>query len=458
MPSASPDPSNTTPDGAVRVGGARAGTGPGQGAKRGTGTARPRRAAVVRHDLRAVWLDGIAWSIMVGMGETYFPAFALGLGLEPVWAGLVATVPMVLGALLQLSAPVWLERWRSHRRLVVACAALQAASCLPLAIGAWRGHMDATWLYAWVTVYWAAGLGTAPAWGTWVETIVPARVRIHYFARRNRMLYVFQVVGVVAAGWMLQVGGRTGHLMHAFALVFLFAGLARAISASLLAGQSEPTPMPEGMRSVGGRELLARFAHGDDGRLILYMLALQLSAQVAIPFFTPYVLESLRFSYLEYTILLAAAVASRFVFLPWFGRIARGRGLRALLVVGGVTVPVASLLWAVSTRFEVLLVAQLFAGAAFAAYELASFLLLFQAVALRERTSILTTYHVANSLAIFGGSMLGAAILSEAGSGSRAFVVVFVVSAALRALTWPLLWRVHERRGNDLKIPRRDVR
>lgn len=400
------------------------------------------RTTPVRHDLRAIWLDGLAWSVMVGMGETYIPAFALGLELPLVLVGLVATVPMVAGSLLQLLAPRVVSALRSHRRVVVGCAAVQALTFVPLAIGAWSGSMSAWSLFAWASVYWAFGLGTAPAWSTWVETLVPERARIRYFARRNRALYVAQVTAVVSAGWLLHLGRGNGHVLHAFAFVFACAALARLISTYLLASQNEPAPIPEGMRTVSLRDFVARFGHGADGRLLAYMLAAQFAIQVAQPFFTPYALDGLHFSYAQYTLLLGAAVAARFTLMPFYGSLAEARGLRSLLWLGGIALPCATVLWLISPRFEVLLVAQFVTGAALGAFELATFLAWFESISIHERTSVLTTYHAANATAIFLGSMLGAAILERAGEGTTAFLWVFAASVLLRLCTLPLLSRV----------------
>ncbi len=48
-------------------------------------------------DLRASIADGAGVSAMVGVGETYFAAFALALGTGETVAGLVATLPMLAG-------------------------------------------------------------------------------------------------------------------------------------------------------------------------------------------------------------------------------------------------------------------------------------------------------------------------------------------------------------------------
>jgi len=95
-----------------------------------------RAGRPLRADLSAMVWDGVAFGAMVGLGETYLPAFALALGHGAVTAGLVASLPMLCGALIQLVTPAAVGLLDSHRRWVVLCATLQALSFLPLVAGA----------------------------------------------------------------------------------------------------------------------------------------------------------------------------------------------------------------------------------------------------------------------------------------------------------------------------------
>src|SRR5207245_5223567 len=100
-----------------------------------------RDPRTLRADLRAVYVDGVAYSLMVGMGETCIPAFALAVGLPGVAAGLVATLPMLAGATVQLLSPRGIARMGSHRRWVILCVGVQAASFLPLVAAALWGSI-----------------------------------------------------------------------------------------------------------------------------------------------------------------------------------------------------------------------------------------------------------------------------------------------------------------------------
>jgi len=80
----------------------------------------------LRHNLAAIHIEGLAFSIMVGVGESYLPAFVLTRGMGPLVAALVATLPILLGSLIQLLSPTLLAKIGSYRKFVIFTAALQA--------------------------------------------------------------------------------------------------------------------------------------------------------------------------------------------------------------------------------------------------------------------------------------------------------------------------------------------
>src|SRR5579863_5101065 len=66
---------------------------------------RRSRRRSLRKNLRNSVSDGAAFSVMVGIGETYFPAFVLALGMGEIAAGLIASIPLLVGAILQMISP-----------------------------------------------------------------------------------------------------------------------------------------------------------------------------------------------------------------------------------------------------------------------------------------------------------------------------------------------------------------
>lgn len=382
---------------------------------------------------------------MVGLGESYLAAFALACGHGESAAGLLAAAPMLAGAALQLATPALAPRFGSLKNWVLVCAALQALVFIPLAVGAWSGGVGLLALFILASAYWAFGLGTGPAWNAWVGELVPPAVKAGFFARRTRASQIGTFAGLASAGILLRWGGDWlpgARPLGAFALIFAVACAARAVSVACLARQRTGTPLPEGFRSLGFREFVRRIAAGGEGRFVRYVVSVQLAAQVAGPYYTPFMLEQEGFSYFTYMSLLAVALLGRVVALPWIGALAKRRGVHVTLRIGGVGIVFATLLWTFSQSIPYLIVAQFLAGAVWACFELSIFLLFFDTIPAHERTSMLSWYNFLHASATMCGALFGGWLLATLGHDHDAYLALFMVSSSLRAVTVVMLWRL----------------
>lgn len=382
---------------------------------------------------------------MVGLGESYLAAFVLACGHGETASGLIASAPMLAGAALQLAAPFLAQRLGSLKWWVVGCAAAQALVFLPLAFGAWSGGMGLFLLFALATAYWAFGLGTGPAWNAWVGELVPSSVKAGFFASRARASQIGTFVGLAAAGVLLRWGGDWlpwDRALGAFAVIFAAAFVARSLSSYCLARHSAGSPLTPGFRSLGFREFARRIAAGGEGRFVRYVLCVQLAAQVAGPYYTPFMLREVGFDYLTYMSLLAVALLGRVVALPFIAALAKRKGVHVTLRIGGVGVVFATLLWTFSQSVPYLMVAQFAAGAVWACYELSVFLLFFDTIPAHERTSMLSWYNFLHASATLVGALIGGWLLQNLGHDYQAYVWLFAVSSSLRALTVIMLWKL----------------
>jgi MFS family permease len=251
-------------------------------------------------------------------------------------------------------------------------------------------------------------------------------------------------------------GAKTG----AFAVLFGAALVARLTASRCLAGQSEPQKLPPDFRRVSLRELAGRRRGGSAARLLLYMLAIQVSVQVSAPFFTPYMLGQLQLGYAEFMTLLGASFLGKMLALPLIGRVAQRMGPRRVLWVGGLGIIPLAALWLVPAGpylFVYLLFAQLLSGALWACYEMGTFLLLFETIPAAERTSMLTLFNCANAAAIVGGAAVGGSLLAAMGSDRSAYMLVFLVSTGARLLTVALLSRVSAAEVTAVPVPVRTI-
>lgn len=388
------------------------------------------------------------FSVMVGCGETYFVAFALAMGMGEALAGLLGSVPLLAGALLQMASPWAVEKLGSHKKWVVITSGVQCLSFAPMIYMALTGRMPAWLMFISVGLYWALNLGSGPAWNTWIGTVVPRPLRARFFASRSLAAQVVLLFSLVGAGVLLHFGkAEFGDDRHKFLAVyaglFALAALARLGSTLCHTGVREPEPMPVGQEHVPFRAFLRGPKAVSGGRLLLYMLGLQLCVQVSGPFFAPYMLRELQLDYLVFAGLMCCSFVGRVLAMPLIGRFAKKYGASNLLWIGGVGILPMSGMWVLADSVWYLAVFQVMSGVVWACYEMATMLLLLETIPARQRTSVLTTQNVLNATVIVAGSAVGAVLFKVLGGGVEAYHALFITSSALRGLSLLLLARVH---------------
>jgi MFS family permease len=418
----------------------------------------PPRGSLER-DLTVGTIDAAAYSVMVGCGETYFPAFALAVGGSPLVVGMVASVPLLVGALIQLASPLAISRVGGHRRWVILCTMIQATAFVPMVWWALRGHANAWQLLAATSLYWGAGMAAVGAWYPWMAGLIPGRLRATYFAKRNRMAQAAVLVAFVSAALLLQAEVTRDKALVGFAILFTVAAIARLVSTScLVATREQPIGRkgtPESKPALG---IMARIRAGwrglhagQAGRLVAFLCCFTFGIQLAAPYFTPYMLKAIGFSYGQFLVVIAAGILVKALLLPVIGKLGSRIGPWRLLRYAALSIVPLSLLWLPSSEVPWLVCVQLLAGTCWAAYELATGLLLFEVAGDRERGHIVGIYNLGFAVATVAGAGCGGMLLRWLGEDRSAYAAVFAASALVRLLAVPLLLRLRKTEPNALR-------
>lgn len=410
------------------------------------------RALRLRRNLAYSMADAFAFSFMVGGGEVYLPAFALALQMGETVAGLLAALPLLVGALLQLVSPFAVRTLGSYKHWVILCASIQACVFVPLVAAAVRGSLSVAAVFLLVATYWGAALATGPAWNTWIEQLVPRPIRAHYFARRNRLGQMGLLAGIVGGGALLQLGRGARRELAAFAVLFAAAGVSRLASVLFLTRQHEERRSIRADRQLSLWVWARRLKSSSDGRLLVYLLAMQTAVYVAGPYFTPYMLHQLSFSYVTYMGLLSVSLVTKILCLPAIGLLGRRIGAHRLLWLGGAGIVPMSATWLVSDNLVYLSLIQVASGVTWAAYELATVLIFFETIRADERVSMLTFFNLANAAALVVGSAIGGLLLHGLGETRVAYGVLFALSCLLRGASLLLLPKADKIRAAQVPI------
>ncbi len=396
-----------------------------------------------RRNIAASYADGATYSLMVGFGETYIAAFALAVGLSQVVAGLTASLPLIAGGVLQLVGPLGAAKLGSYRRWVVLCATLQGLAYVPLAAAAFRGQIDTATLFLVAALYWGTGMAAGPTWNNWIDSTIPRSVLKNFLAVRSRITQLAAFLSFLAGGYLLQHYEAQSRVLTGFALLFAMAFAFRLVSVACLAAQTDAESQVQSEPKIPLTQLLGRFKEKDAGRFLIFLLMSQVSVNLAGPFFSPYMLAHVKFSYMEYVALVSGSFVAKIVFYPAIARFVKKVGAHRALWMSGILVSPLPLFWFWTPQLYPLIALQVFAGAAWATFELSSTLMMFDRIQSQERIRLLTIYNLLNALAVTVGSLVGGLVLTQFPE-TEAYRYIFVASACARLLSLSVLVGVRE--------------
>jgi hypothetical protein len=293
-----------------------------------------------------------------------------------------------------------------------------------------------------------------------MEELVPLRVRTRFFACRQRTSQICLLAGFAIGGLSLQFGRAYEVELLVFAAIFLTAATCRAISGSFMAKQSEPSRGRIQEEQISLVQMLRKKGSIPGGRLVVYLLAMQVAVQISGPYFTPFMLKQERWSYITFMVLIGLSFLGKVIALPLWGRIGQRVGATRLMWIGGLAIVPISGLWLLSepligmrwnvagieiwVRILCIAAIQLISGVAWAAYELAMALQFLHGIPRKQRTSMLTLYHFGNSAAMVLGALIGLSVFQLLGEGHGTYMTLFVLSSIMRGAMVPLLMRVRD--------------
>lgn len=400
--------------------------------------------------------DGVAYSVMTGMGESYFSAFALFLRCNIAQIGVLASLPPLLGSLAQL-ASAWLGRRTGWRKSIILFGAtVQGLMMLPfLMLPLLFPEYAFAALLCCSVLYHLGSNFVVPQWTNLMGDLVPARRRGRYFGTRTSWATMSGFISLVIAGYILHIFDASGTTQIGFVIIFLIAALARGVSLYHLAAMHDPPETRTVSQALHISSFFRQMRHTPAVRFSLFFATMQFSVSIAAPFFIVFMLRDLNFSYLEFMINHAMSVLVQFLTLRRWGRISDRIGNRFILGVCGLMIPLLPAFWLPSQNFWYLLAVQAFAGVVWAGYSLSASNFMYELVQPAQRPTYLAMHNVLTSIALFLGATLGGYLATHLPSQFRLFghefnivsplIGVFVISSLARlAVALYLLPKVRE--------------
>lgn len=405
----------------------------------------------LRRTLKLSTLDGASFSFMVGIGETYLPAFALALGLSQVFSGLVSVIPLFIGAFLQLFSYYGPSYFNSRKNWVSFCAFFQGLSLFCIAFLPFFDFPKIPWILFFASLYWAFGMATGPAWNAWMGNEVPGKLRISYFSFRTKIAQIATLLGLVCGGVFLSSMSDSAYYLTAYSFLFTCAACARFFSSYLLYQHQETPPQNLKTSKFSIISLVSWVSQKRVKYLLLFLFVTQIAVFFSSPYFNPFMLVQMKLDYAHYMVLISAIIVSKIFTYSLMSKIAQKNGSSFLILIGSLGIIPLPFLWTVSHAYFFILALQLFGGFLWGCFELGVFLYIIERHEEVERTKIVIITNFLNACGMLIGSYSGAWILKTQGSDMEAYHSIFTLSTLLRFTPLLLLPIFFEKGASEFK-------
>ena len=358
----------------------------------------------------SIW-EGSLWAVLWGFGETYIAPFAIFLNAGNLAMAFVGTGPVLIAAIAQIAGAVLLDRVGRRMPIILTGFCVQAAAYLPLfLLPVLLPAGGIPILLAAVTVlFFFSGLAV-PSWMSLMGDVVDPADRGRYFSNRTRVVMYTMLAATLLAGVIINRWKNAGSPVAGFGFLFGIACLFRFISIFFMRRHYDaPLKKTQDNAYFSFFDFVRATPRSNFARFTFTVALMNGATQIAGPFFAVYMLRDLHWSYLQFTANAAVFLLSQTLFVRWWGSLGDRHGNRAVLAATSCLLPFLPLIWAFSTNYFVLLLAQVFSGATWSGFNLAASNFVYDAVSQEKRARAFSYYNVLNGLfSVAGGVLIGA--------------------------------------------------
>ncbi len=393
-------------------------------------------------------IEGVAYSIMEGMGLRNISAYALILGASNKIIGFLTSIPQLASALIQYFSLKILGEKISRKQISFWGAFTQAliwVFIISLALIYLKTSKNNNLIAPFLLVFFytllvAAGSIFAPAWSSWMKDLVDQKSLGQYFGKRNRIVGIASLSSMLLAGFLLDIFKKINPFIG-FTVVFTIAMAARFMSAALLKQQHEPPFKSHKSYYFSLWDFIKLMPHSNFGRFTAFVNLFMFSVAVAGPFFAVYMLKHLGLSYSKFTLVSLASSSTSLLTVYYWGKLGDRYGNLKVLKITGFTIPLIPIIWASTALmnknfvFYFLFFIEAFSGTLWAGFNISSSNFIYEAVTRQKIAICITYYNILNSFWVFVGATIGGYLASfnlikalPAGN----IIQVFILSGILR--------------------------
>jgi len=390
----------------------------------------------IKKSIKSSIKDGACWATMFGFVEPYIVPFALSLGSNNFFIGIIRSLPIILSAFAQIFTEFLVFYFRSCKKVVFWAVFIQAFSLFLSALcSLYKNYISLYFFLIFIILYSISGsIATAP-WYTLIGEYLPSDKRGKFFGFRYRIIAISYFSASFIASLILNYYGK--HLISFF-FIFITASFFRFCSTYYISLMYEPKN-----RFHIPKTLSWIFSHNDNTKKIekniykifLAIFILMLSTYIAAPYFSVYILKELKFDYIRYMILMSIGQFLTWILMKNWGTILDKKGTISVIKYAFYFIPLISFLWTLNKNFYYLLAIETFSGISWSAFGLSISNIVYEYIEPSLRTRYNSYLIFLMSLAQFIGSLIGGFLYDNLSLNyKQPFLIILIISTIGRFL------------------------
>jgi MFS family permease len=302
------------------------------------------------------------------------------------------------------------------------------------------------------------GSFTVPSWFSLMGDIVPDDYRGRYFSNRSLRITLISIIISILASILLEQLSFSENIFIGFFIVFFIAFLSKGISTYLLTRHYYPPFKIEKHSYINFKKFSSTILKSNFGLFTLYMTFISLFLNIGAPFIGFYMLDDLKFNYIEYTLVNLSTPFLSIFFYPILGYLSDKYGNALILRTCGFLLPALPILWIFSnTPLQLILGPQLLAAFAWTGVNLAASNFIYDNIPVQQRGFYIAYFNLFLGTGILCGGLLGSFLLQIVPIlFISSYETLFLISGITRLfVNFIFLYRIKEvrvKKGEDNNV------
>lgn len=351
-------------------------------------------------------IDGILWAMMFGLGENFLIPFALFFGASSFLVSLIPGIGQLSIAVSNLFSPAFINKFQKRKILIIITNEIHAFS--------WILILFSTLYFKnpiFIIIFYAFGvLSTSFAmtpWYSWMNDLIPVKIRGSYWGLKNKIVGFAQIGATLLGGFMLSLFKNSNNTLAGFSLIIVLSFLFRGFSFYPLLKQHEPKMKTTHKKQTSFFLFLKSLNKTNLGKFIIFNSLLTFASAMMFPFISVFLIKTLHFSYLQFSIIIFLGSFFMFLSMSYWGNLSDKYGNYKIIKITSIVVPFLTLGWVIFRNFYILLSLNAINGFFWAGFFLSTQNFIFDNSTKSKIHINMAYFFVFNNLFAFFGSITG---------------------------------------------------